>query len=78
MRPGAKCQRAECLGNSAIIWCNFDTKHKTLPSWNNVADGAQTIVDHCKEAGKVSGIHWHDDLWAVIVQEQECYPNNPN
>ncbi|KAJ0419777.1 hypothetical protein BJY00DRAFT_301978 [Aspergillus carlsbadensis] len=71
--PG-ECGRVSCSGNSGIWWCNVDAKHtKVLPSYNNIADGAQVILDNCKSAGDgVRGQLGHDDRWTVVVQMAKC------
>ncbi|KAL4863795.1 hypothetical protein BDV12DRAFT_201728 [Aspergillus spectabilis] len=74
IRPGGKCQRVRCMQNSAITWCNFDRKSKTLLSFDNIADGAQVIINNCAKDGGVGGVHWHNDLWAVFVKKEVCYP----
>ncbi len=48
-----------------------DTKTRSLPSYNNIADGAQTIMDGCYKEGETmrgfGGSLNHPDKWRVIV-----------
>ncbi|KAL2801847.1 hypothetical protein BJX63DRAFT_146361 [Aspergillus granulosus] len=71
--PG-QCGRVSCSGNSAIWWCNLDPDHrKVLPSFNNIADGAQVIADNCRRGpNRVRGKLGHRDRWQVIVQHAKC------
>ncbi|CEN60995.1 hypothetical protein ASPCAL07665 [Aspergillus calidoustus] len=71
--PG-QCGQVSCSGDSGIYWCNFDPKRtKVLPSYNNIADGAQVILDNCKRTQNgVRGKLGHDDLWTVFVQKAKC------
>ncbi|OJJ59691.1 hypothetical protein ASPSYDRAFT_67795 [Aspergillus sydowii CBS 593.65] len=66
-----KCERVSCEWGDAIIWCNDDTKTRSLPSYNNIADGAQTIMDGCYKEGETmrgfGGSLNHPDKWRVIV-----------
>ncbi|KAL4919031.1 hypothetical protein BDW62DRAFT_200181 [Aspergillus aurantiobrunneus] len=69
------CGRIACSDGAGILWCNDDTKPRTLPSFNNVADGAQAILNRCRGYGdhhKVSGILGHPDKWTVLVRAQNC------
>ncbi|KAJ0414340.1 hypothetical protein BJY00DRAFT_318905 [Aspergillus carlsbadensis] len=68
--PPKKCGRVSCSYDSAIEWCN-DREHDGffLPSFNNIADGAQTILDICGKRSKaVKGWLGHgEDKWRVNV-----------
>ncbi|OJJ53586.1 hypothetical protein ASPSYDRAFT_533281 [Aspergillus sydowii CBS 593.65] len=66
------CSRVSCSWYSAIIWCNDSPYSKTLPSFNNIADGAQVIRDGCNENGYVKGWLDHSDRWRAIVQNADC------
>ncbi|KAL5340219.1 hypothetical protein BJX70DRAFT_396990 [Aspergillus crustosus] len=76
IRGPGKCQRTRCMQDSAIYWCNMADHQKTLPAFRNIADGAQVILNNCAAGGKVGGIHWHNDLWAVVIKPENCYPVN--
>ncbi|KAL4917803.1 hypothetical protein BDW62DRAFT_201359 [Aspergillus aurantiobrunneus] len=66
--PG-ECARITCSWNSAIWWCNDNLKPKRLPSFDNIADGAQVILDHCTDNREtVVGELNHADKWRVIVR----------
>ncbi|KAL4968610.1 uncharacterized protein BDV14DRAFT_144709 [Aspergillus stella-maris] len=72
-RPGPdlekmRCMPAICHRGDAIWWCNLDDKPKTLPSWNNVADGGEVLKEHCTKRGRVAGVHQHNDKWTVAVR----------
>ncbi|BCS24341.1 uncharacterized protein APUU_40785A [Aspergillus puulaauensis] len=66
-----KCERVSCSWGDAILWCNDATKTRSLPSYNNIADGAQTIMDGCYKRGESTrgfgGSLDHPDKWRVIV-----------
>ncbi|KAL4789934.1 hypothetical protein BDV19DRAFT_394537 [Aspergillus venezuelensis] len=63
-----RCMPAICHKEDAIWWCNLDNKPKTLPSWNNVADGGEVLKEHCTRHGRVAGVHQHNDKWTVAVR----------
>jgi hypothetical protein len=52
-----------------------DSNEKILPSWFNVAEGAQVILDLCtKKNNRVQGELNHNDHWRVTVTGgHECY-----
>ncbi|PIG84669.1 hypothetical protein AARAC_001976 [Aspergillus arachidicola] len=62
--PG-NCGRLSCSWGAAIWWCNdmrLNTFTKVLPSFNNIADGAQVILNNCQRGGvKLSGQDFHSD-----------------
>ncbi|OJJ02596.1 hypothetical protein ASPVEDRAFT_888642 [Aspergillus versicolor CBS 583.65] len=66
-----KCERVSCEWGDAILWCNDAPKTRSLPSYNNIADGAQTIMDGCYKRGEslrgFGGSLNHPDKWRVIV-----------
>ncbi|KAL2836231.1 hypothetical protein BJX68DRAFT_273587 [Aspergillus pseudodeflectus] len=68
--PPKKCSRVSCSYLSAIEWCN-DREHDDfyLPSFNNIADGAQVILNICgKDSERIKGWLGHgDDKWRVNV-----------
>ncbi|RAK78812.1 uncharacterized protein BO72DRAFT_457416 [Aspergillus fijiensis CBS 313.89] len=70
--PG-NCGRVSCSYNSAIWWCNDNTAPKTLPSFNNIADGAQVVINQCDPTGVyVSGEENHADKWRALVRSNAC------
>ncbi|KAI9776480.1 MAG: hypothetical protein M1816_005253 [Peltula sp. TS41687] len=50
--------------------CSRNKFTKVLPSFNNIADGAQVILNGCEDKSKssVSGQLFHSDKWNVIVR----------
>ncbi|KAJ0413253.1 hypothetical protein BJY00DRAFT_306442 [Aspergillus carlsbadensis] len=74
-RPrGNRCQTAVCAYGIKIKWCNDNPHEKTRPSWNNVAEGAQVILDMCKKKKNgVQGELDHNDHWRVLVIGEGCY-----
>ncbi|KAB8221394.1 hypothetical protein BDV33DRAFT_202633 [Aspergillus novoparasiticus] len=72
--PGPNnCGRVSCGNNAGIWWCNDNTFSKTLPSFNNIADGAQVVENHCWRGGNFfSGKCDHADHWSVIVKGERC------
>ncbi|KAL4811587.1 hypothetical protein BDW67DRAFT_189577 [Aspergillus spinulosporus] len=70
-----KCETAVCAYGTKITWCNDNSNEKILPSWVNVAEGAQVILDLCKEKNnKVQGELNHNDHWrATVTGGHECY-----
>ncbi|CBF73403.1 hypothetical protein AN7861.2 [Aspergillus nidulans FGSC A4] len=70
-----KCETAVCAYGTRITWCNDNSNEKMLPSWINVAEGAQVILDLCKKKNNgVQGELNHNDHWRVIVTGgHECY-----
>ncbi|KAL4769228.1 hypothetical protein BDW60DRAFT_210158 [Aspergillus nidulans var. acristatus] len=70
-----KCETAVCAYGTKITWCNDDSNEKILPSWFNVAEGAQVILDLCtKKNNRVQGELNHNDHWRVTVTGgHECY-----
>ncbi|KAL5332716.1 hypothetical protein BJX70DRAFT_404294 [Aspergillus crustosus] len=71
--PG-NCGRVACRRGGAILWCNGDLKPRSLPSFNNIADGAQTILDGCNRGYRrgFGGVLAHPDLWKVVVRYEKC------
>ncbi|KAL3456839.1 hypothetical protein BJX64DRAFT_293689 [Aspergillus heterothallicus] len=70
-----KCKRVSCSYNSAIFWCNDDNKPRSLPSFNNIADGAQVILSKCghdSSKERFAGALHHPDLWRAVVQKDKC------
>ncbi|KAL2783476.1 hypothetical protein BJX66DRAFT_318479 [Aspergillus keveii] len=76
MRPylgPKKCATVACARGAAITWCNDNDYEKLLPSWHNVADGAQVILDKCAmNSGDVRGTLDHNDYWRVVVGLAKC------
>ncbi|BCS21727.1 uncharacterized protein APUU_22159A [Aspergillus puulaauensis] len=66
------CGRVSCSWHSAIVWCNDSPHSKTLPSFINIAEGAQVIVNGCDDDGLVKGWLDHTDRWRVVVHSVEC------
>ncbi|GAB1198684.1 hypothetical protein APSETT444_008012 [Aspergillus pseudonomiae] len=53
--------------------CGQNTFTKVLPSFNNIADGAQLIKNTCLRGGQTfSGQDFHDDKWNTIVRFSSC------
>ncbi|KAL2827680.1 hypothetical protein BJY01DRAFT_255602 [Aspergillus pseudoustus] len=70
-----ECGRVSCSYNAAIYWCNDDTKPRSLPSFNNIADGAQVILTYCghdSSKERFAGALHHPDLWRAVVQRDKC------
>ncbi|KAK0744669.1 hypothetical protein B0T21DRAFT_407751 [Apiosordaria backusii] len=67
--PGPKnCGRVSCSWDSAIYWCNEDTISKEL-DWEQIADGAQTVLDNCAGVMKVKGqVSYKKDKWSTVVR----------
>ncbi|KAE8362694.1 hypothetical protein BDV27DRAFT_166013 [Aspergillus caelatus] len=73
--PG-NCGRVSCSYKSAIRWCNDNASAKRLGGFNDIADGAQYILDKCTrnrwsgwQYGEfASGQAFHKDNWNVIVR----------
>ncbi|KAL5338580.1 hypothetical protein BJX70DRAFT_194892 [Aspergillus crustosus] len=78
MGPGPNaCGRVSCSYNAAIFWCNTSKSVKKLPAYNNIADGAQVILNICINrmydgAEFTSGLLHHNDDWDVIVRHDKC------
>ncbi|KAL4772414.1 hypothetical protein BDW60DRAFT_207042 [Aspergillus nidulans var. acristatus] len=74
--PGLKgntCQVVSCSYDSAIRWCNDLPTLRILPSFDNIADGAQVILDWCqKNWNDVGGVLDHRDGWRVFVDKGNC------
>ncbi|KAI9371572.1 hypothetical protein BJX61DRAFT_543515 [Aspergillus egyptiacus] len=69
-----RCERVSCSYNTGIFWCNDNDTPRTLPSFNNIADGAQVIFTWCGK-GKhdlFSGELSHDDKWRAVVERSRC------
>ncbi|KAL3488226.1 hypothetical protein BJX62DRAFT_212342 [Aspergillus germanicus] len=63
------------LANSVSFHLHIQDPKRTkvLPSYNNIADGAQVILDNCKRTQRgVRGKLGHDDLWTVIIDRDTC------
>ncbi|GAB1205198.1 hypothetical protein APSETT445_003869 [Aspergillus pseudonomiae] len=63
---------ASCI---QALYSHFEqnTFTKVLPSFNNIADGAQVILNNCQRGGvKLSGQDFHSDNWNVIVRGDSC------
>ncbi|KAL2869088.1 uncharacterized protein BJX67DRAFT_348770 [Aspergillus lucknowensis] len=74
-RGPRKCGRVSCSWDTGIFWCNDDTKPRSLPSFNNIADGAQVILSRCcpdLSCGVFSGELNHPDKWRAVVQRAHC------
>ncbi|KAF0319612.1 hypothetical protein GQ607_013092 [Colletotrichum asianum] len=70
----ASCGRVSCSYNSAIWWCNDDTKAKELNSFREISDGALYVIKKCRvgESTRVAGQAFHKDNWNVIVRWARC------
>ncbi|KAL6232180.1 hypothetical protein BDW75DRAFT_243226 [Aspergillus navahoensis] len=65
------CGRVSCSWGNAIIWCNDSEEPRSLPSFENIADGAQAIMDGCWDGNYkhvFGGELDHTDHWRVIVK----------
>ncbi|KAL4924954.1 uncharacterized protein BDV17DRAFT_294903 [Aspergillus undulatus] len=75
LRAGA-CSRVSCSWESAIWWCNDNSEEKTLPSYNNIAQGATDILNKCADlehpAKPFGGSLDHPDQWRVVVKKGDC------
>ncbi|KAL4904749.1 hypothetical protein BDW74DRAFT_178326 [Aspergillus multicolor] len=76
--PAGKCEFVGCAGENhdatLVQWCNKSKETKRLPSWNNVADGAQLILDNCQRSkDEIQGYVDHNDKWRVAVFSKPCY-----
>ncbi|KAL3470113.1 hypothetical protein BJX99DRAFT_264549 [Aspergillus californicus] len=74
--PG-KCARVSCSYDSAIWWCNDSRDTKTLRSFADIAEGAETIINSCTHdtpsfGRDISGQAFHKTNWNVIVREASC------
>ncbi|KAG6362428.1 hypothetical protein INS49_010658 [Diaporthe citri] len=69
--PGA-CGRVSCSYDAAIWWCNDNRVTYTLPSFKNIADGAQNVKNKCTSNGRTSGQGFFDGNWNVIVRKDKC------
>ncbi|KAL2850243.1 hypothetical protein BJY01DRAFT_245554 [Aspergillus pseudoustus] len=70
--PPMRCARVSCAYKAGIFWCNDDSfQERTLPSWNNIADGAQTILDHCSKKGWIAGELRHSDKWRTLIMQSK-------
>ncbi|KAI9367243.1 hypothetical protein BJX61DRAFT_547663 [Aspergillus egyptiacus] len=74
--PPHTCGRVSCSWRSAIRWCNDNDHEKVLPSYHNIADSAQVIVDRCSHSVHgikgVRGWEGHFDGWRGIVDWASC------
>ncbi|KAF4830097.1 hypothetical protein CGCTS75_v006154 [Colletotrichum tropicale] len=70
----ASCGRVSCSYNSAIWWCNDDTKAKELNSFREISDGALYVIKKCRvgESTRVAGQAFHKDNWNVIIRWARC------
>ncbi|KAL4812129.1 hypothetical protein BDW67DRAFT_178980 [Aspergillus spinulosporus] len=70
---GNTCKMVSCSHNSAISWCNDLPTLRVLPSFDNIADGAQVISNWCQENWEdVGGVLDHEDHWRVLVNKGNC------
>ncbi|KAL4805164.1 hypothetical protein BDV18DRAFT_161561 [Aspergillus unguis] len=74
--PGLKgnsCKTVSCAYTTAIRWCNDRPTLRVLPSFNNIADGAQVIYNYCqRNYDSVGGWLGHSDDWRVFVDKGDC------
>ncbi|KAL2848590.1 hypothetical protein BJY01DRAFT_246313 [Aspergillus pseudoustus] len=76
--PANSCGRVSCSWDSAIYWCNDKDHDAYIPSFNNIADGAQVIVNECPRSSSdwatIMGMLTHGaDLWRVVVSHPGFY-----
>ncbi|KAL4780699.1 hypothetical protein BJX76DRAFT_360612 [Aspergillus varians] len=71
---GNRCASVSCSWRSSIWWCNDDRNTRALPAYNNVADGAQVVVNGCQrnDMEQFGGALDHVDLWRVVVRDGRC------
>ncbi|CBF84386.1 hypothetical protein AN9052.2 [Aspergillus nidulans FGSC A4] len=70
---GNTCQMVSCSYDSAISWCNALPTLRVLPSFDNIADGAQVILNWCQvDWDNVGGVLGHPDSWRVFVDKEKC------
>ncbi|KAL3464647.1 hypothetical protein BJX64DRAFT_286138 [Aspergillus heterothallicus] len=72
--PAGECSRVSCSYNSAIYWCNDKDHDAYLPSFNNIADGAQVILNICfntkNDWKRARGILHHPvGMWRTLVYD---------
>ncbi|WYZ33917.1 hypothetical protein EsH8_I_000193 [Colletotrichum jinshuiense] len=71
----ASCGQVSCSWNTAIWWCNDDTKPKELGSYADISDGARWIWNRCTDfefySYYSSGQAFHADNWNVIIKESD-------
>ncbi|KAL2815139.1 hypothetical protein BJX63DRAFT_430961 [Aspergillus granulosus] len=81
--PARTCERVWCDKGTSLGWCNDypdsqptskqSDESRHLPSYNNIADGIQAIINDCVRisdhtiVGGVSGEVDHPDKWRAIV-----------
>ncbi|KAL3463455.1 hypothetical protein BJX64DRAFT_287473 [Aspergillus heterothallicus] len=68
-----ECHRVWCQQDLCVSWCNDFTRPRPICSFNNIADGLQTILDGCPAInGDISGQLDHPDGWRVVVHKHAC------
>ncbi|UNI21264.1 hypothetical protein JDV02_007269 [Purpureocillium takamizusanense] len=74
-----ECGRVSCSYNSAIWWCNNNRDRLQLSSFQDIADGAQRVLNICPaeyrvtHGDSVAGAAYHPrNNWLVIVRKNEC------
>ncbi|KAK0379906.1 hypothetical protein CLIM01_02699 [Colletotrichum limetticola] len=71
--PGS-CDCVSCSWNSAVYWCNMDSKAKTFNSFKEISDGAYYVIEKCYRGVStlVSGRAFHKDNWTVVARWDRC------
>ncbi|KAL4804763.1 hypothetical protein BDV18DRAFT_27401 [Aspergillus unguis] len=72
--PAHTCERVACSWGTGIHWCNDADHARSLPSYNNIADGAQVVRNECFKTvtEKYKGDLDHRDEWRAIVKDDNC------
>ncbi|KAG5965496.1 hypothetical protein E4U57_004079 [Claviceps arundinis] len=76
MGPGpGNCSRVSCSYEAAIWWCNDNSEKLELNSFQEIADGASSILDQCISYGLVmdraGGQAFMPGNWNVIVRQDK-------
>ncbi|KAG6216241.1 hypothetical protein E4U26_008205 [Claviceps purpurea] len=76
MGPGpGTCSRVSCSYEAAIWWCNDNSEKLELNSFQEIADGANSILDQCISYGLVldrpGGQAFMPGNWNVIVRQDK-------
>ncbi|BCS21136.1 uncharacterized protein APUU_21568S [Aspergillus puulaauensis] len=61
------CERVSCSWDSGIYWCNDMNRHRHLPGYYNIADGAAKILQNCQPVFGTTGTLFHNDDWRVLI-----------
>ncbi|KAL2868899.1 uncharacterized protein BJX67DRAFT_379834 [Aspergillus lucknowensis] len=68
-----KCGKVWCDQDVCINWCNDTNKRRSLPSYNNIADAVQVMLNECApKNGRLSGQLDHPDHWRAVLHGHKC------